>query len=123
MMKNRCLNPRAVDYKYYGGRGITIDPRWHAFENFLADMGQRPTLKHTLERNHNNGNYTKANCCWATRQRQARNRPAYNKMNMTLANQLRLQYATGKYRQVDLAAKFGITQAHVSQIVRRVTWG
>jgi hypothetical protein len=122
MMKNRCLNPNAEDWAYYGGRGITIDPRWHKFENFLTDMGLRPSSKHTLERVYNNGNYTKANCCWATRQRQARNRPAYNKMNKALAAQLRLEYVTGGFRQVDLAARYGITQSHVSKIIRRQMW-
>jgi hypothetical protein len=122
MMKNRCLNPKAEDYKYYGGRGVKLDPRWHAFEHFLTDMGLRPTPAHTLDRIHNNGAYTKTNCRWVTRKVQARNRPAYNKLNLALANQIRIDYTTGKYRQIDLAVKYGITQAHISQIVRRVTW-
>ena len=123
MMKNRCLNPYAEDYAYYGGRGITIDPRWHKYANFIADMGPRPSLVHTLERVNNAVGYSKNNCVWATRKTQARNRSAYNKLNVALANQLRTDYATGKFRQIDLAAKFGITQAHVSQVIRRVIWG
>lgn len=73
-MKNRCLNPKAEDYRYYGGRGITVCPQWLGFDAFLADMGRRPTPKHTLERQDVDGNYEPGNCCWATRKEQSRNR-------------------------------------------------
>ena len=47
MMKNRCLNPRAEDYAYYGGRGITIDPAWvNSYIDFLKDVGRRPSPAH-----------------------------------------------------------------------------
>src|SRR5262245_32332545 len=74
MMKNRCLNPRATDYAYYGGRGIRIAARWMKFEEFLIDMGRKPTPKHTLERRNNSKHYEKRNCCWALRQIQAQNK-------------------------------------------------
>lgn len=122
MMKNRCLNPRAEDWAYYGGRGITIDPRWHKFEPFLADMGPRPTPWHTLERVDNSLGYSKGNCIWATRQAQARNRPTHNKLNMALANQIRKMYMTGQYKQSELAAYYNISQSLVSQIIRRTAW-
>jgi hypothetical protein len=73
-MKNRCLNPNGSDFNRYGGRGITIDPRWiNSFEAFYADMGPRPTPEHTLERKDNDQGYSKDNCTWATRKEQARN--------------------------------------------------
>ena len=60
MMKNRCLNPRAMDYQYYGGRGITVCATWAAsFDAFLADTGERPTAKHTLDRVDSDGPYEK----------------------------------------------------------------
>lgn len=122
MMKNRCLNPRAMDYAFYGARGITIDPRWLNYSNFLIDMGPRPTTKHTLERVNNALGYYKANCVWATRLRQARNRPQYNKLTKQKADHIRQLYATGKYRQIDLAHQFGVCQRTISVIVRNEGW-
>ena len=73
MTKQRCYNPLCKDYRYYGGRGVTIDPRWLADPlNMVVDMGLRPE-GYTLERENNDMPYRKDNCVWATRYTQAQN--------------------------------------------------
>lgn len=121
MMKNRCLNPRAQDWDYYGGRGITIDERWFDFDAFLLDMGRRPSLAHTLERKNSEDDYHKNNCVWATREDQARNR-AYAKMSVKKAREVRKLYATGKYKQYELAHQFNVSQRTISLITRNEAW-
>jgi hypothetical protein len=64
-MKQRCLNPKSTQWRWYGARGITVCERWLIFDNFLADMGERPSQKHTLDRVNNDGNYEPSNCVWS----------------------------------------------------------
>lgn len=73
-MKSRCNNPNYPKYKSYGARGIKMDERWSSFENFIADMGSKPSPKHTIERINVNGNYAKDNCYWATSKEQSINK-------------------------------------------------
>lgn len=72
-MLTRCENTANHKYPSYGGRGITVCNRWRKFENFFADMGQRPKGT-TLGRLNNNGDYEPNNCCWETTVKQGRNK-------------------------------------------------
>jgi len=57
-MKDRCSNANYGYYHRYGGRGISICDRWiDSFENFLSDMGEKPSNKHSIDRINNGGNY------------------------------------------------------------------
>jgi hypothetical protein len=72
-MKRRCDSPKAINYADYGQRGISYDPRWREFPNFLADVGPRPEGT-SLDRVDNSKGYSKENVGWADRKTQAQNR-------------------------------------------------
>ncbi len=84
-MQQRCYEPSVESYPNYGGLGVEVCERWkgpQGFQNFLADMGERPTDKHQIDRYPDKeGNYEPGNCRWAFPPQQARNRK--NNINIT----------------------------------------
>jgi len=73
-MKDRCFNPNNPRYSDWGGRGISMCDRWLNSKHFLADMGSRPTAKHSLDRIDNNADYSPKNCKWSTKAEQDNNK-------------------------------------------------
>lgn len=76
LMRQRCRDPNRKNWADYGGRGIRVCDRWeNSFENFLADVGPRPSRAHQIDRYPNkDGDYEPGNCRWATRTEQQRNK-------------------------------------------------
>jgi hypothetical protein len=104
-MWSRCADPTHDSYKYYGGIGVAVDPRWEDFKEFVRDMGARPTGC-TLDRIRVAGGYTKDNCRWSNPQEQARNRHdnieitfrGETKLLIEWAEELNINYQTLIYR-------------------------
>jgi hypothetical protein len=109
-MKARCDNPETPQYRDWGGRGITYDPRWNDFENFYADMGDPPDGME-LDRISNDGPYSKANCRYATRSEQRRNTREIDRHG---DNHLRLITINGRTQCLqDWCTEYGITMSSV----------
>lgn len=74
-IKNRCYNKKLPRYKDWGGRGIKMSDSWfNSFHQFVKDMGEKPSPKHSVERKDNDKDYSKENCYWATLKEQASNK-------------------------------------------------
>ncbi len=94
-MLQRCTNPSTSNYYLYGGRGIAVCPRWQVFENFLADMGERPSGTSLDRYPDTNGNYEPGNCRWATpaEQRANQRKGLVNLLGMRFSRLLVLEFA------------------------------
>jgi hypothetical protein len=121
-MITRCTNPNTRHYPRYGGRGIAVCDRWrNSFENFLADMGERPDGT-TLDRYPNrDGNYEPGNCRWATAKEQATN------MDRTVLTEDLVREIHGRAEhgesQISIAARMGVTPGHINNVIARRAWG
>lgn len=103
-MRRRCLDLTSHKYRLYGGRGITICPQWvSSFEQFLEDMGSKPSLSHTIDRIDTNGNYEPANCRWATHAEQSRN----------MRNNFYVEHEGKRVLLIDLVGDLGLSYSVV----------
>lgn len=99
-MLSRCYSESNRKFHRYGGRGIGVCERWRDdFAAFLADMGSRPSPRHSLDRIDNDADYSPTNCRWAT-QRQQQNNRANNRM--VVCNGRRMSFA-------DAARELGVS--------------
>ena len=73
-IRKRVNNPNCKEYPYYGGRGITYDPRWEDFELFLSDVGLKPSEDCSIDRVDNSKGYFPDNVRWASKKQQSNNR-------------------------------------------------
>jgi hypothetical protein len=120
-MRDRCRYPSSDNWDMYGGRGIKVCERWDtSFENFLADMGPKPTPKHTIGRKDQDGNYEPGNCEWETIPQQNRNRRD-NRMVMFGGRELTLAEACREMgiprNRVDARLRYGFTVEEALEIV------
>lgn len=106
-MLGRCRNPGDTSWPHYGAKGVTVCERWLAFENFLADMGERPSGTSIDRFPNKSGNYEPGNCRWATRSQQNSN---------TVANHL----VVWKGHTITLTELSRITQLHVHSLRHRI---
>lgn len=121
-IKSRCLNPQHQDYRYYGGRGVSVCNRWRdSYPNFLADVGPAPTAQHTIERLDPNKGYEPHNVIWADRKQQARNR-RFCTLSVLKAKAARDLAATGSYTRNQIATILGVTSTAVGQVLRKEIW-
>lgn len=116
----RCEAKGNASYRYYGARGIGVCERWrHSFENFLADMGDRPDGM-SIDRADNDIGYEPGNCAWATTTTQNRHRISV-KMTEESAAEARSMYASG-IAQAKIAERFGVSASLISMIVTGRIW-
>lgn len=110
-MHYRCYRKDDKEYARYGGKGITVCQRWFKFENFLADMGERPEGL-TLERKENDKGYNLDNCRWATRLEQTLNR----------SNTVWVEIGGRRQCAADWCKEFGLKITTVSHRVKLFGW-
>ena len=119
-MIKRCTQPKCSRWKYYGGRGITVAPRWReSFVAFLQDMGECADGL-TIDREDNSRGYEPGNCRWVTHLEQCRNRRSTKLSPDTVSEIRRLARTTPTKK---LASHFRVSTSMIRSVVRGISWG
>lgn len=120
-MLSRCRNPNDDGYYLYGARGISVCERWLKFENFFADMGDRPSPKHSIDRYPNPaGNYEPSNCRWATPKEQAENRKT-TRLTYEKADNIRNLFKSGRTK-TEIARTYNVSFSAVARVIDGSRW-
>ena len=121
-MRGRCLNEKAIRYKDYGGRGITICPEWTndyvVFRDWALGNGYQEGL--FFDRENPDGNYEPSNCRFLTIEESNRN--TRKTITMEIANEIRALWKTGLYTQKELADKYNISKRSLNFIINNKQW-
>lgn len=116
----RCTQEKGASWHNYGGRGIRMCERWmNSFENFLDDVGPKPTPRHSLDRINNDGNYEPGNVRWATRSEQALNTRNRTSERRHADNCIKLLLRQGFTRNV-IVRSLGVKPHVVDKVVLRL---
>lgn len=122
----RCRNPATPNFYNYGGRGVSVCERWLRFENFLADMGERPPgsnggrSRFSIDRIDNDGNYEPGNCRWATSVEQSANRRC-KVLSWDLVQEIRGRREHGE-GAASIAQRLGIRRNMVHSVTSNRSW-
>ena len=120
-IKQRLFNSKVKEYKYYGGRGITICPEWLEFipfRDWSISNGYKENF--VIDRINNDGNYEPNNCRWLTVEENNRNKT--NTITMEIANEIRYLYKTENFTQQELAIKYNVCVATINNIINNKIW-
>ena len=125
-MRDRCRNPKSTSYSIYGAVGVTVCQRWEVFEDFLADMGERPDGT-SIGRYNDVGNYEPGNCAWQTRKEQAKRGASNGRAKLTeeqvmCARALHKPKARRGCSTKNMAADLGVSFSTLDEILRYKTW-
>lgn len=103
-MINRCTNKNIEQFQNYGGKGVSVCKEWLNFENFLSDMGVKPSKDHQIDRIDNNGNYEPSNCKWSTRIENCNNK----------SNNVKYNYKGEILSVTEISRRSGIVRSRIS---------
>ena len=123
LIKQRCLNPKSFNYKYYGGRGITICNEWLEFipfRDWSLENGYADNLE--IDRKENNLGYSPENCHFVTGKENSNNRRPRKLNNKNNILEIISLWNTEKYTQKELSIKYSISQQMISDIINNKKW-